>query len=582
MRHNHRMGPNLLLYGDNLEMLRRHVADESVDLIYLDPPFNSNRSYNILFRNRSGDEAQAQLQAFDDTWTWSQQAEEQYDELLEKSPPKVGDAIEGMRRVLGDNDVLAYLVMMTPRLMELHRVLKITGSLYLHCDPTASHYLKVMMDAIFGPRSFRNEIIWRRTGSHGPLKSFGPLHDTILFYTKGTPYYFRVLRRPYTRRHVASRYTPDSTGKLKFTSGGNVLTGAGSGGGESSQPWRGFNPAAKNRHWAIPGFLSEQMPPEFQELGVLSKLDALYEAGLIDIVDGAAWPTPVRYLESGDGTPIGDIWAYQPGTEKVLHGTDDGIDQDVAWLGPTDPERLGFPTQKPLGLLRRIIESSCPPEGVVLDPFCGCGTAILAAEELGRRWIGIDITFLSIDLIETRLVDRFGVAVRETFETRGVPKDLEGARALFRDSHFDFERWAVSLVDGQPKAKPGGDKGVDGIIRFPIDRKKTVGRAIVSVKGGGTLNPGMVRDLAGTVKSHGAELGLLITLSKPTKGMIDEANRSGIYTWPFNDAHFPKVQIISIGEMLQGLRPSLPPSYRPYVKAGRVDFKDQQMAFGDA
>jgi site-specific DNA-methyltransferase (adenine-specific) len=298
--------------------------------------------------------------------------------------------------------------MMAPRLLELKRVLKSTGSIYLHCDPTASHYLKMLMDAVFGPENFKNEIVWRRTGAHGPRRSFGPIHDTLLFYSKANDYFFRVVKRPYLKGHVDSRYTlEEETGRYKFTSGGNVLTGANATQGESGRPWRGFDPCAKNRHWAIPGFLAEEMPAAFADLGVLAKLEALYQAGLVEIRPGAAWPTPVRYLRDGDGHPFGDIWAYQPYTEGAVHGTEAGIDADIAWMGPTDPERLGYQTQKPVGLLMRIIESSCPPSGVVLDPFCGSGTSIAAAQAGSRRWIGIDESPIAIRLVKQRLFDVF-------------------------------------------------------------------------------------------------------------------------------------------------------------------------------
>lgn len=566
------MAKNKLYYGDNLTILREQIAPNSVDVVYLDPPFNSNRSYNILFKDKSGVEAQAQIQAFDDTWTWSQDSERIYDELVlgtgpTKVPTKVADAIEALRRLLGDNDVLAYLVMMTVRLLELHRALKPTGSLYLHCDPTASHYLKVLLDAIFGVENFRNEIIWRRTGSHGPRRSYGPIHDTLLFYTKSKTYYFNVVRLPYTRKHVESRYTRDHTGELKFTSGGNVLTGAGRTGGESGAVWRGFDPSAKDRHWAIPGFLTEQMPPEFQELGVLAKLDALYEAGLVEITEGNAWPVPVRYLREGDGQPISDIWAYQPGTEGVLYGTNEGIDHDVAWLGPTDPERLGYQTQKPKGLLLRILKSSCPPDGVVLDPFCGCGTTIDAAQELGLRWMGIDITYLAVDLIKNRLIGVFGPEITETFDIEGVPTDMDGARALFNESPFDFERWAVSKVNGTPNEKQVGDRGIDGVARFPLDAKKALGRVLISVKGGKAVGPTAVRDLIGTMKTQRAEMGILIVMEKPTKGVLDAVRASGNYTWPFNGEVFPKVQVMTVDQLLRGEKPKLPPLVLPYLQA---------------
>jgi len=559
-----------LFYGDNLDVLRADVADESVDLVYLDPPFNSKRDYSILFKEKTGEDAAAQIQAFEDTWTWSQDSEATYELLVfgENTPNRVKDCIEALRRLLGDNDMLAYIVMMTARLLELHRVLKPTGSLYLHCDPTASHYLKIVLDAIFGPLCFRNEIIWRRTGAHRPRSQFGPIHDVILFYARSPKnFYFKPLVGPYTVEHVRTRYTEQPDGRYKFTSGGNVLTGAGATKGESGQTWRGFNPSAKGRHWAVPGFIASQMPPGFKLLGVLDQLEHAYQAGLIEIIPGQAWPQPVRHLEKGAGTPLGDIWAFQPGTKGVLSGFDGGIDEDVAYLGPTSPERLGYPTQKPVGLLSRIIEASCPPDGVVLDPFCGCGTTVTAAQKLGRRWIGIDVTTLAIDLIDTRLRDQFGESIRDVYEILGIPRDLGGAAALFRRSPLEFERWAVMMLGGTPNDKQVGDKGVDGLLRFPLD-KKSAGRAVVSVKGGAT-NPGHIRDLLGTVNSQRVELGVFVCMNEPTSGMIDAANHSGTWTHPANGQRFPKVQIITVPEVLAGKRLDMPMLINPFTAARR-------------
>jgi DNA modification methylase len=563
------MTQNKLYYGDNLDILREEIGDKSVDLIYLDPPFNSNRSYNVIFANRGGEEAQAQIEAFDDTWTWTNASDVQYRAMLDgEVPSRVADYLEAMRLLLGPNDVLAYLVMMAPRLVELHRVLKDTGSLYLHCDPTTSHYLKVLLDAVFDPINFRNEVIWRRTGAHTTPKRFETTHDVILFYAKGRDTYFSPLKRPYTTKHVESRYTKDDQGRYKFVTGGNILSGPGVTEGDSGQAWRGFDPTAKGRHWAIPGYLAKQMDEDFEELTTTEKLEALYQAGLVEIKEGAAWPHPVKYLSPEDGTFVPDIWAYQPGTEGVLHGTDEGIDADVQWLGPTDPERLGYQTQKPEGLLERIIESSCPPDGVVLDPFCGCGTTVSVAHRLQRSWIGVDITYLAIDLIEKRLIAQYGEDVRYTYEVRGKPRDLQGARRLFQHNPFDFERWAVSLVNAQPNLRQVGDEGADGVIRFPLDANaRRRGRVLVSVKGGKQLTPSMVRDLIGTVEGQRAEMGLLITLEQPTRGMVDAAHKSGVYTWPLTAQSFPRVQVVTVEQMLRGDRPDLPPALLPYIKA---------------
>lgn len=572
---------NRLFYGDNLDVLKASVASESIDLIYLDPPFNSNAVYNVSFAN-AGD-AGAQIQAFDDTWRWTNETSATYDFLVHDGglPELAAEALSAVRSLARESPLTAYMVAMSSRLVELHRVLKETGSLYLHCDPTASHYLKIMLDAIFGPTQFRNEIIWRRTGAHSPRKSFGPLHDVILFYSKSDSYYFRPLVLPYTRQHVNKRYTEDVDGRWKFTSGGNVLTGAGASQGESGQPWRGVDPSAKNRHWAVPGFVTEQMPPEFEQLGVLDKLEAAFQAGLIEILPGRAWPEPVRYLKESDGNPAGDIWAYQPGTHGILHGSEEAIDQDVAYLGPTSPERLGYPTQKPVGLLSRIIEASCPPGGTVLDPFCGCGTAIDAAVRLKRDWIGIDITFIAVDLIRNRLKLAFGPEIETTYEVLGLPADLAAAHSLFERDPFEFERWAVSLVRGTPNQKQVADKGIDGVIRYYRGKKEKPGQIVVSVKGGKSLNPGMVRDLEGTVHHNDRfSGGVLITMWTPTKGMRDVASTSGTYKDVIGE-NYPLVQLITVEELLREHKPKLPLVIPPYTDAKPVNELITEVALFD-
>lgn len=568
---------NQLYFGDNLHVLRKYVADESVDLVYLDPPFNSNRNYSVIFNKHGELEAAAQIEAFEDTWHWTPDTESEFTEFVTTAPGSVADVLTAFRTMLGENDAMAYLVNMAPRLVELHRVLKPTGSLYLHCDPTMSHYLKVLLDGIFDARAFKNEIIWRRTGAHTPGRKFGPIHDVILFYTKaqGTAgYYFNPQKTPYTVEHVKSRYKLQSDGQWKFTSGGNVLTGSGIREGESGMPWRGVDPTAKNRHWAIPGFVDEQLSEDEQKLGVLDKLEAAYQKGLIEIIPGRAWPEPVRFLDDEGGSPMGDIWAYQPGTAGVLAGTGNSIDADVAYLGPTSPERLGYPTQKPMGLLERILKTSCPENGVVLDPFCGCGTTIDAAQKLGRRWIGIDITYISVDLIIKRLQHTYGNDVTKTFETTGIPRDYAAAQAMFTKDAFEFERWAVSLVSAQPNQKQVGDKGIDGVGRF-ILRRGEVGKMLVSVKGGKTINPGMVRDLAGTVKTQGAQLGILITLAPATKGVTDAINHGGVWKHPANGDEFPVLQHVTVKDLMQGKRPKLPTMYKPYIEAKKQKVKSE-------
>lgn len=570
------MDGNLLYYGDNLDVLRRHVKAETVDLVYLDPPFKSNVDYNVLFAEH-GARSAAQIQAFTDTWRWDEAAAYDYERTVEQGG-RVADALQGFRTVLGTSDMLAYLAMMAPRLLELLRVLKPSGSIYLHCDPAASHYLKLLTDAVFGPESFRNEIIWRRTGAHSPRRSFGPIHDTLLFYSRSNDYYFRPLRVPYMRGHVERRYKADVDGRLKFTSGGNVLTGAGATAGESGQTWRGFNPSAKHRHWAVPGFLAEQMPDDFAKLGVLAKLDALFDEGLIEIAPGAAWPTPVRYLSTTAGQPISDIWAYQPYTEGTVYGTSEGIDADVAWMGPTDPERLGYPTQKPRGLLDRVIGSSCPPDGIVLDPFCGCGTTIDSAQHMGRRWIGIDITHLAIGLIKHRLADTYGPAIAGEYKVVGEPTTIEGARQLAADNErMQFQAWALGLVGARlaTSSKPGKDRGIDGRLYFhdagPGGQTKQI---ILSVKSDEHVGPGPLRELRAVVEREKAQIGVLITLNPVSAATRGEAASAGFYASPYGT--HPRLQILTVEDLLSGKTidyPHLTGGNVTHRRAPRADLK---------
>jgi DNA modification methylase len=474
-----------------------------------------------------------------------------------------------MRTLLGENDAMAYLVNMAPRLAELHRVLKPTGSLYLHCDPTMSHYLKVLMDTIFEPNQFRSEIIWRRTGAHGKSRRFAPIHDTIFFYSKSDAYIWHYPAKPYMRGHVEEYLVKNERG-WHTNYYGNVLTGSGLRGGESGQPWRGIDPSAKGRHWAIPRALVDEVGEDLSGLGQHEKLDRLFELGYIKIEPGAAWPMYEHYLDPAQGLAVPDIWAFQPYTGGTVFGTEEGIDEDVRWLAPRDQERLGYQTQKPEGLLERIIEASTGPDNVVLDPFCGCGTTVAVAQRLGRRWIGIDVTYLAVDLIQKRLQDAFGESVADTFEVHGIPRDLPGAHALFDESPLDFERWAVSLVRATPNAKQVGDKGSDGVIRFFTDTKGTTGRSVVSVKGGKMIGPNFVRDLLGTVQTQKAEMGVLITMEEPTRGMKDAADHAGTYTWPVSGETFPRIQLATVGDLLAGKRPRTPSPLTPYIAAKRL------------
>jgi DNA modification methylase len=532
---------NGLYYGDNLDVLRQHVASQSVDLVYLDPPFNSNRSYNVIFAQHDvvWSPDQAQIQAFDDTWRWTPATEEQYMEALSGGvPSRVADALAAMRTLLGENDAMAYMVNIAPRLIELHRVLKPTGSLYLHCDPTMSHYLKIMLDAIFGAENFRNEICWERSGAKNDSLRYGRSHDIILFYTVGKRFTWNTQYRPFRDASILKNYThvDPVTGRRYRRSD---LTAA-KPGGDVDFEWHGVRPY-KGRHWAYS-----------QE-----KLEQMLAEGKIEFRN-TGMPVYRRYLDEQPGVSLQDIWT------------------DLR-LTSADKERLGYPTQKPVSLLSRVLEASSNEGDTVLDPFCGCGTTIDAAVRLHRRWIGIDITYLAVDLIEKRLAHTHGSDIAKSYRVHGIPRDLVGAEALFNRSPFDFERWAVSLVSGTPNQKQVGDKGIDGVIRFFTDARGGTGRALVSVKGGKAVGPHFVRDLLGTVHTQRAEMGLLMTIAMPTRGMVDAANHGGSYIWPVNHETFPKLQVATIANLLTGKRPRMPAPLTPYIPAERLRAASEQM-----
>jgi DNA modification methylase len=532
-----------LFYGDNLEILPG-LADGSVDLVYLDPPFNSNRSYNVIFARHAGTDAAAQIQAFDDTWHWTPVTDQQYDRyvIAGELPARVADALTAFRTLLGENDAMAYLVNMAPRLVQLRRVLKATGSLYLHCDPTMSHYLKVLLDAIFGAEHFQNEISWQRSGAKNDSIRYGRCHDVILFYTVGKKFTWNPQYTSFEQESIDKNYTHMEAATGRRYRRGDLT--AAKPGGDVDFMWHGVRPY-KGRHWAYS----------------LERLEQMHAAGRIEF-RSTGMPVYKRYLDEQQGVPLQDIWT------------------DIR-LTSADKERLGYPTQKPRALLERIISSSSNEGDVILDPFCGCGTTIDAAQRLGRHWIGIDVTFIAVDLIEKRLRYAFGDAVTKTYEVDGIPRDLASAQSLFDRSPFDFERWAVSRINAQPNEKQVGDRGVDGVARFYLD-KRTVGRVIVSVKGGKTVGPQFVRDLIGTVDTQKGQMGVLITMAEPSRGVIEAANLGGSYAWPVNRQSYPRIQVITIADLLDHKRPDMPPPILPYIQATRVGPPvPQQMTLDD-
>ena len=509
--------PNRLYFGDNLSILREHVADASVDLIYLDPPFNSNATYNVLFRERSGDESAAQITAFDDTWHWSLESERAYQDVITHGPAKAGELLAAMRAFLGQNDMMAYLTMMAQRTIELHRVLKPTGSIYLHCDPTASHYLKLLLDAVFGNRNFRNEIVWKRYGAHNDVGQgstrFGRVHDTILLYGKSESVVWNQGFVPLDDSYIQTtyRFIEEETDR-RFTT--TPLTGPG--GAEKGNPvyeWNGHT-----RAWRYSRETMQQLDAEGR----------LYYSR-------TGYPRRKLFLEESRGVPVQDMW------------------YDINSLSGSNAERLGYPTQKPEALLERIINASSNEGDVVLDPFCGCGTAVAAAERLNRQWIGIDVTHLAISLIRHRLHDTFGGDLCP-YDVIGEPEDVGSAEALARQDRYQFEWWALGLVDARPARdkRKGADSGIDGYINFFDDNSGKPKRIVVQVKSG-HVNRGQIATLKGDMEREKAELGLFVTLEEPTRPMLQEAVAAGFYEPEhYPGQQYPRLQILTIDELLAG------------------------------
>lgn len=540
---------NTLFYGDNLPILREYIPSESIDLVYLDPPFNSSRTYNVLFRQEGGRESEAQIAAFDDTWHWNEAAEDTYQELVREGPPHVAEMLSALRGFIaggktGGNQMMAYLVMMAARLVELHRVLKPTGSLYLHCDPTASHYLKLILDTVFGPQHFRNEIVWQRTNVHSDSKTWSQVSDIIFFYTRSAAFTWNPPYAPHSERHLQTKYANvDENGRRYMLD--NMTS-------PNPRPnmmyeWKGHTSPANGWRYSRE---------------TMARLDAEGRIWYPD--DKSKRPRLKRFLDEMPGTLIGNIWT------------------DINPINSQAAERLGYPTQKPLALLERIISASSNPGDIVLDPFCGCGTTVAAAQKLGRRWIGIDITHLSIALQKYRLKEMFGNAAE--FQVIGEPVTLDDARQLATDDRFQFQWWALSLIRARPyggeagskTGKKGADRGIDGVINFIDDHTGKAKRVLVQVKSG-KVKSGDIRDLVGTMDREAAAMGIFLSLEEPTREMTTEALKAGIYHSPGWNRDYRRVQLVTIGDLLSGTsKLELPPAERTTFKAAeRVKGEDE-------
>jgi DNA modification methylase len=490
---------NVLYYGDNLDVLRRHVAGESVDLVYLDPPFNSNASYNVLFDRADGTQAAAQIKAFDDTWHWDQAAAAAFEEVI-TGGGNVANALAAFQTLLGPSTMLAYLSMMAPRLMELRRVLKDAGSLFLHCDPTASHYLKLLLDSVFGPQGFRNEIIWHYggRGAKAISKQFPRNHDVLLWYSKGASW-------TYEKQFVETLLTENEAKEAGY---------------RRDDEGRWFKTAPRGDYTD-------------------KSIERLRGEGRIH--DTSSGGVRVKYFLEQKGNKvvetklIGDVW------------------NDIAdAMHMPKRERLGYPTQKPEELLDRVIEAASHEGDVVLDPFCGCGATIASAQRLGRRWIGIDITYLAISLIKHRLTER-GTS---DYTVLGEPTTADDAAQLAKDDPYQFQWWALGLIGARPaETKKGADKGIDGRLYFFDEAGGKPKQLIVSIKAGKVQVP-HVRDLIGVLQREQAQIGTLISLNEPTQPMREEAASAGVYKSPWGT--HPRVQLLTVAELLGGRRLDMP------------------------
>jgi site-specific DNA-methyltransferase (adenine-specific) len=522
---------NQLFYGDNLEVMRKYIKDESVDLCYIDPPFNSKRNYNQIYNNL-GKEDQAPV--FIDTWTWDDQANQGLEDIFSNYQGHFSqqsiDLIAGLTKVLGKGSLLAYLVSMTLRIVEIHRVLKLTGSFYLHCDPTSSHYLKLVLDAVFCSQGgdFLNEIIWKRTTAHNDPQRFGRIQDRILFYSKTQLKIFN---------YIDYIHSPEQLSRYKYSDIQGLYRAENLTAPHFSETrtveWRGVHPG-NNRQWRFS----------------LEKLEELYQNGQI--------------LLQKDSRPRKD------GLKQYLHETKSPVLQDI-WtdilFAPTTKERLGYPTQKPEDLLERIIKTSSNENDIILDAYCGSGTTFAVAQKLGRQWIGIDINYQSISLILKRLEDAFGQGVLEQIQLNGIPKDMKSAIALANKkddrTRKEFEKWAVLTYSNNRaiiNPKKGADKGIDGIAYFRSEQDEPE-KIILQVKSG-NIKSGDIRDLQGTLTLEKAAMGIFISLKEPTKEMIKTAKSAGIYQNKYMSQSSDIISIVTIQEIIEDQkRLSIPLGY---------------------
>lgn len=530
---------NKLYYGDCLDIMQS-MGHGTVDLIYLDPPFNSNRQYNAIYQDETGRELPDQVEAFCDMW----EPNEETERIIRTMPMLVREAGLGdelaqfwkiwLNALRGTQPrLMAYLYYMVPRMLLMRNLLKPSGSIYYHCDPTAGHYIKVMMDGIFGHDQFRNEIIWRRTSAHSSARRYGPNHDTLLFYSRSEHYVWTEPKVPHEQGYVEKFYRhEDEDGKYRLSD----LTAAGVRNGASGKPWHGIDPTAIGRHWAVPGGTTD---PELRGLSTQEKLDKLEDRGRVHWPADGEMPSYKRYFhEVDDGQNLQGVWS------------------DIQPIGANAQERMGYPTQKPTALMERIIEASSNPGDTVLDPFCGCATTLEAAQNLDRHWIGIDIAIHAVKRVaRMRLQDRLGLVEGEDFAIEGIPSNLEGARDLWKRDTYHFQKWAVEQADGFVTSKQTADGGIDGRLYFSVAQDAPLESMVLEVKGG-KVTIADVRSLRGVLEREDALIAGLVYMEE--LGAIKERNfrremaDAGVVELWGNE--YPRMQMLTVQQLLDGKR----------------------------
>jgi site-specific DNA-methyltransferase (adenine-specific) len=519
---------NKLYFGDNLEILKSLYKEHPqgfIDLIYIDPPFNSKRNYNVLFESVDMADTKAQKEAFADTWS-NVSYMDTLNEILELNK-NLYDFLKALDKMSNNKSSVSYLTTMTIRLIYMHKLLKDTGSFYLHCDTTMSHYLKMICDFIFSEKNFRNEIIWKRTNSKGlAFTRMAQNHDSILYYSKSDKMTFNIQYLPHDEKYLSDfyKYTEPDTGRIYRL-------------GDLTNP-------NKDRPNLTYEFLGITRVWRWTK----ERMEEAYKNGIVVQTKPGAVPALKRYLDEQEGTPVDDCW------------------MDIANV-QSSKEKLGYPTQKPLELLERIIKASSNEGDVVADFFCGCGTTITVAERLKRQWVGVDISHLAVKLMANRLINAFGKDVKTTFEIFGFPKDIDSAKELAENTsggRLKFEEWIVEVMLHGILNENKNQMGYDGYFTFDVQGEKQIG--MIEVKSGGATST-QLNHFIKTVESKNGSIGVFVCFEKQiTKNMRIIAKDEGFYNEAVFGHHYPKIQIISVESLVNGDTINIPISTKTTFK----------------